>query len=162
METKKPQESPPHAWPAMDQELFHTSNDQTQWDQAAEQNEATGQEEHHEEDADFYKVVTTALSFVAFLFSLVVVEIKYSLRRTRMHAADRGIWIPWLTPYRPRTRDSQWHYQRVQSDLLKMETADAFDMRGAMAGVVVVVLVGALASVLFGARFALSWWYSQI
>lgn len=77
-----------------------------------------------------------------------------------MHAADRGIWIPWLTPYRRRARDSQWHYQRVQSDLLKMETADAFDMRGTMAGVVVVVIVGVLASVLFGARFALSWWYS--
>ncbi|KAJ0162437.1 hypothetical protein CTA2_4567 [Colletotrichum tanaceti] len=83
----------------------------------------------------------TPIIFVSFLLSLVWVDIRYTIKRSRNHS--QGGWMPsWLhnivyrsSPYhyvRVKTQKDQqgWYYHSKQKKLLRMEVDDAFQMRG--------------------------------
>lgn len=109
-------------------------------------------------------MATTALNFASFLFSLVVVEVRNSLHRARFHAGE--------TWFGRRQRSSSgnsgcgggsrgggggFHYERVSSDLLKLEAQDALDMRTAMTGAMGVAAVVGVGGLAYGARMLLGW-----
>lgn len=90
----------------------------------------------------------TPLIFVTFLLSLVWVDLRYTLKRSRYHSYQGG-WMPcWLhnivyrrSPYNyvrakdqstpsPRDEQGEWHYHSKQKKLMRMEVDDAFEMRG--------------------------------
>ncbi|KAK6226744.1 hypothetical protein QIS74_00299 [Colletotrichum tabaci] len=94
-----------------------------------------------------YKGIMTPIIFVSFLLSLVWVDIRYTIKRSRNHS--QGGWMPsWLhnivyrsSPYHyvrvktqttpsPRADQQEWYYHSKQKKLLRMEVDDAFQMRG--------------------------------
>lgn len=103
-------------------------------------------------------MATTALNFASFLFALVVVEVRNSLHRARFHAAEN-----WFSRSSKRQRSSSgnsgFHYERVSSDLLKLEAQDALDMRLAMTGAMGVAAVIGIAGLVYGTRTLLGWWH---
>ncbi|KAK0383111.1 hypothetical protein NLU13_9024 [Sarocladium strictum] len=79
--------------------------------------------------ATLYSFLMTAINFVAFLFSLVAVDIHYTLRRSAM-----GVPVPWLMPrwlhqlLRPQ-EPYENYYHTKQKKLLRMEAEEAFQLR---------------------------------
>ncbi|KAK3330236.1 hypothetical protein B0H66DRAFT_51792 [Apodospora peruviana] len=128
----------------------------------------------------FYKIIMTPIVFVSFLVSLTVVDFRYSVLRSHYHAEAQPVsrmprWLHRLL-YRYRqyqylavdeygrplggTDESSgggggrhWYYHSKQRKLVKMEAADAFEIRST-----VLVFLGLLALCLaWGAWCALSW-----
>jgi hypothetical protein len=110
-----------------------------------------------------YNLVMTPLNFVAFLVSLVLIDIRYSLMRTHTHAHPHSAassrlpnWLYALVhrqqPYdydngRRSTSSTQrpWYYHTKQKQLIKMEAEEAFRSRntvviGLVVGLVLITL----------------------
>ncbi|KAK0618297.1 hypothetical protein B0T17DRAFT_509842 [Bombardia bombarda] len=105
------------------------------------------------DQATLYKIIMTPVIFISFLISLAIVDLKYSVRRSHFHAQERPGRMPtWLHRLIYRYRrydyvpldqhgqpfdstsnppsDSHWFYHSKQRKLVKMEAADAFEIRG--------------------------------
>lgn len=89
----------------------------------------------------------TPLNFVTFLFSLVLIDLRYTLMRSHNRSGGPSRLPDWLyaiiyreQPYESRPRrgagrkaknknEEQWHYHTMQKKLLKMEADEAFRFR---------------------------------
>ncbi|WYZ34461.1 hypothetical protein EsH8_I_000737 [Colletotrichum jinshuiense] len=99
------------------------------------------------QQSTIYKGIMTPIIFVSFLLSLVWVDIRYTIKRSRNHGNEG--WMPsWLhnvvyrrSPYhyvqvkqqkKPKLNEDQeeWYYHSKQKKLMRMEVDDAFKMRG--------------------------------
>ncbi|KAF7544773.1 hypothetical protein G7Z17_g9689 [Cylindrodendrum hubeiense] len=122
-----------------------------------------------------YSMVMTPVNLVVFLLSLALVDLRYTLARTSNSHGGAGDapsgfvhqwlsrWLPsWVAqrldrlvslfrgqPYRdPRDASGgRWHYHSKQKKLLKMEADEAFQLRGTVLAVLVVL--AAAATVIF-------------
>lgn len=105
-----------------------------------------------------HQVLMTPVNFVAFLFSLFLVDLRYSLRRSHTHSEPPRRLPSWLHslvyrshPYGgDRVRagaGDQWHYHSKQRKLLEMEAEEAFQFRNAMLVLLGVVAIGAATGV---------------
>ncbi|KAI8222065.1 hypothetical protein K4K54_007192 [Colletotrichum sp. SAR 10_86] len=114
------------------------------------------------QQSTLYKGIMTPIIFVSFLLSLVWVDLKYTLKRSRGRGHHHGGWMPsWLhsivyrhSPYTymqkesttpnssprssPREEPGEFYYHSKQKKLMRMEMDDAFEVRGQ-----VLVVVGA-------------------
>lgn len=102
-------------------------------------------------------MATTALNFASFLFALVVVEIRNSLHRARFHAGESWFGRRQRSSSGNINSGGSFHYERVSSDLLKLEAQDALDMRTAMTGAMGVAAVLGIGGLVYGARMLLGW-----
>lgn len=71
----------------------------------------------------------TALNFVAFLFSLLAVDLHYTLRRSAMGATVPGIMPRWLHRITRPTEPYETYYRTKQKKLMRMEAEEAFRLR---------------------------------
>ncbi|KAF3804893.1 ATP phosphoribosyltransferase [Colletotrichum gloeosporioides] len=127
--------------------------------------------------------VMTPIIFVSFLLSLVWVDLKYTLRRSRDRGHHHGGgWMPsWLhgivyrrSPYTymqkesttpspsprssPREEPGEFYYHSKQKKLMRMEMDDAFEVRGQ-----VLVVVGAASlATLWGFWVLTSWVWRSV
>jgi hypothetical protein len=108
----------------------------------------------------------TPITFVSFLISLALVDFHYTAMRTHSHAEVPSHMPAWLHQilYRPvpyqyvkverevkhkpaeagsGSSTDQWYYHSKQKKLIKMEVADAFEIRA-----IVLVVLGLVAAVL--------------
>ncbi|KAK3337384.1 hypothetical protein B0T19DRAFT_71006 [Cercophora scortea] len=119
-----------------------------------------------------YQLVMTPVIFVSFLVSLALVDLKYSIRRSHYHADERPGRLPgWLHRLLYRYQRYQyvavdehgqplsdksstpWYYHSKQKKLVKMEAADAFEIRST-----VLVLLGLLSfGITWGTWRAITW-----
>ncbi|KFH41108.1 hypothetical protein ACRE_081850 [Hapsidospora chrysogenum ATCC 11550] len=83
-----------------------------------------------------YTAVMTPINFVAFLFSLLFVDIRNRLARSHIRSEGPSRLPPWLHKfvYCPLTNggtgvDGQPYYHTMQRKLLKMEASEAFRLR---------------------------------
>ncbi|KAF9879009.1 hypothetical protein CkaCkLH20_03242 [Colletotrichum karsti] len=101
------------------------------------------------QQSTIYKGIVTPIIFVSFLLSLVWVDIRYTLKRSRNRGHDHGGgWMPaWLhsimyrrSPYEhvqtrdrsrtpsPKDEQSDFYYHSKQKKLMHMEVDDAFEL----------------------------------
>lgn len=113
-----------------------------------------------------YNYVMTPIIFVSFIVSLAWVDLRYSIQRSQNRSNPGRGWLHHLI-YREtsssasqgnaRARSSggpqDGHYHSKQKKLAKMEMADAFEIRGT----VVAVLLMLSASISLGMWVAGSW-----
>lgn len=97
----------------------------------------------------------TPINFTSFLFSLLLVDMRYSLERSHNHAEAPTMLPAWLHDifYRPqpyqykRIRDQgvggRWFYHSKQKKLIKMEADEAFRMRYTVLLVIAVFFIAA-------------------
>ncbi|KAI8222635.1 hypothetical protein K4K55_010501 [Colletotrichum sp. SAR 10_96] len=130
------------------------------------------------QQSTLYKGIMTPIIFVSFLLSLVWVDLKYTLKRSRGRGHHHGGgWMPsWLhsivyrhSPYTymqkesttpnpsprssPREEPGEFYYHSKQKKLMRMEMDDAFEVRGQ-----VLVVVGAASlATLWGFWMLTSW-----
>ncbi|TDZ60818.1 hypothetical protein CTRI78_v004717 [Colletotrichum trifolii] len=119
------------------------------------------------QQSTIYKAVMTPVIFVSFLLSLVYVDIRHTLKRSRNHGHGGG-WMPgWLhnvvyrrSPYHymakesstpspkaspsPKDEQGEWYYHSKQKKLMRMEVDDAFEMRGQVLVVLAIVSLATL------------------
>ena len=104
------------------------------------------------------QLIMTPINFVTFLLSLVLVDLRYALRRKHTHAESTSRLPPWLHTllYRPyendRTKanvatDGRWYYHTKQKKLFKMEADEAFRFRNTMLILVGLLSIGVFAVV---------------
>ncbi len=90
-------------------------------------------------------MVVTPVVFVSFIVSMLWIDYRNTVRRSHLHSEDTPHRMPpWLhhlvfraQPYgaaraadQPgRKEDGRWYYHSKQKKLLKMEVADAFEIR---------------------------------
>ena len=98
----------------------------------------------------------TPLLFTSFLFSLLLVDLRYSALRAHYHADGQSQRLPrWLhrivyryRPYRygdgPDGAGGDGHYHSNQRKLMRMEAEEAFELRGGVLVALVVVGLGML------------------
>ncbi|KAB5536385.1 hypothetical protein GE09DRAFT_325792 [Coniochaeta sp. 2T2.1] len=118
-----------------------------------------------------YKAIMTPVVFVTFLVSLVVVDLRYSVKRSHLHAEDYSSRLPqWL--HRIIYRYQPYQYVRVDKDgkpikervysgfyhskqrkLMKMEVDDAFQIRGT-----VLLVMGLAVMTAFWSLWRLATW----
>ncbi|KAK1961735.1 hypothetical protein LY78DRAFT_661873 [Colletotrichum sublineola] len=122
------------------------------------------------QQSTLYKGIVTPIIFISFLLSLMWVDIRYTIQRSRNH--NQGGWMPsWLhnvmyqrSPYhyvqardqknpRPAGEKEEWYYHSKQKKLIRMEVDDAFQMRGH----VLVVLALVSLAVFWGVWLFSSW-----
>ncbi|KAK2032596.1 hypothetical protein LX32DRAFT_181453 [Colletotrichum zoysiae] len=122
-----------------------------------------------------YKVIATPIIFVSFLLSLAWVDIRYTIKRSRNHS--QGGWMPsWLhnvvyrsSPYhyvqvrdrknpKPTGDKEEWYYHSKQKKLMRMEADDAFQMRGYVLAVLVLVSL----TVSWGVWLVSSWLWRSV
>ncbi|KAF4462909.1 hypothetical protein FALBO_10270 [Fusarium albosuccineum] len=99
-----------------------------------------------------YSFVMTPINITVFLFSLLLVDLRYSLGRINLYSDNGGRssrWIPrWFAqPYQHIGHTDHdayggWHYHSKQKKLMKMEAEEAFQMRSTV--LVLLAVVGAL------------------
>lgn len=98
------------------------------------------------------KIIVTPVIFVTFLFSLLLVDLRYSVERSRFHShsrADTPTFLPaWLHRliYRPQTPQ---YYRTKQKKLMRMEAEEAFRMRNSMLLALALVAAAASGAVLY-------------
>ncbi|KAH8177729.1 hypothetical protein LIA77_02811 [Sarocladium implicatum] len=109
------------------------------------------QQSQNSEPASLYTVAMTAINFVTFLFSLLAVDIHYTLRRSTMseRAASSGIVPKWLHHILRPSEPYGTYYRTKQKKLMRMEAEDAFRLRNRT----LVVMAGSLIGAVVGA-----WW----
>jgi hypothetical protein len=97
------------------------------------------------------QAVMTPINFVTFLFSLLFVDIRYSLARSHIHPEAPSRLPPWLHKlvYRPLTyggtgADGQPYYHTMQRKLLKMEASEAFRLRNTVLALLTIGGIGAV------------------
>ncbi|CAM1507366.1 Fc.00g070070.m01.CDS01 [Cosmosporella sp. VM-42] len=124
-----------------------------------------------------YSAVMTPVNFVVFLVSLLLVDLRYTMRRAYGHP-DVGSRLPtWLhqlvfrpQPYQNGRQSSKdedkhgrWYYHSKQKKLMKMEANEAFQLRNTvllMLGIVAAAAAGVFyyaASRLYYSFLAPSW-----
>ncbi|KAK3945279.1 hypothetical protein QBC46DRAFT_371778 [Diplogelasinospora grovesii] len=127
------------------------------------------------EQSTIYKLIMTPIILTSFIISLVIVDIRNTVRRSHYHS-DGAPWLPhWLRrlvyrhqqPFRYVQADgggqragsdngvasSDWYYHSKQCKLMKMETEDAFQIRNTVLGLMALVGLG----VAWAAWRVLSW-----
>lgn len=100
----------------------------------------------------------TPVNFVTFLFSLVLVDLRYTRLRMHSHSFRESKLPAWLhdilyyrQPYddvggrRAGGSGQEWHYHSNQKKLMKMEAEEAFRLRGT-----ILVLLAVLAATVTG------------
>lgn len=102
----------------------------------------------------------TAVNFVTFLFSLLAVDMHYTLRRSTIGegATTTGILPKWLHrilhPFEP----YDTYYRTKQRKLMRMEAEDAFRLRNRTLIVMAVSVIGAVTGALWlGGRIYDRW-----
>ncbi|KAK1996252.1 hypothetical protein LX36DRAFT_123685 [Colletotrichum falcatum] len=127
------------------------------------------------QQSTLYKGIVTPIIFVSFLLSLVWVDIRYTVKRSRNHS--QGGWMPsWLhtvvyrsSPYRyvqvreqknprPVGEKEEWYYHSKQKKLMRMEVDDAFQMRGHVLFVLALVSL----AVFWGVWLFSSWLWRSV
>lgn len=105
----------------------------------------------------------TPVNFSVFLFSLLLVDLRYTIARSHLHTNAQNKLPAWLHNliYRPQpysympgnnpNANGQWYYHTKQKKLMKMEAAEAFELRNT-----VLVLLAAVLSVLAGSAWYLT------
>lgn len=86
----------------------------------------------------------TAINFTAFLFSLVAVDIHYTLRRSAMGATAPGIMPRWLHRILRPAEPYENYYKTKQKKLMRMEAEDAFRWRNRTLLVLTVAVLGSI------------------
>lgn len=105
----------------------------------------------------------TPILFVSFLFSLLLVDLRYSQRRSHAHSQTPSRLPPWLHNIIYRAQpyggdrdepgaDSAWYYHSKQKKLLEMEAEEAFEVRNSVIALFGVAAIGAA----WGAWYVLS------
>ncbi|KAF6818614.1 hypothetical protein CSOJ01_01779 [Colletotrichum sojae] len=129
------------------------------------------------QQSTIYKGIMTPIIFVSFILSLVFVDLRYTLKRTRNHGHDHGGgWMPaWLhsivyrrSPYgygqmkesstpspSPKDEQAEFYYHSKQKKLMRMEVDDAFEMRGQILVVLAFVSLAIVCG--FGALLTWAW-----
>lgn len=97
----------------------------------------------------------TPVNFVVFLFSLLLVDLRYSLARAKDHP-DPTSRLPWWLhqliyrrqPYQnvlhsaaSQDEPGRWYYRTKQKKLMRMEASEAFQMRSTVLLVLATVAV---------------------
>lgn len=97
----------------------------------------------------------TPVNFVVFLFSLLLVDLRYSLMRSHSHAETSSRLPTWLhnlfyspRPYqymrvKGKDQEGRWYYHSKQKKLMRMEAEEAFQIRNTMLIVLAVVIAAA-------------------
>ena len=117
----------------------------------------------------------TPLVFVSFLVSLALVDFRYSVRRSHYHAEGQGRLPRWLHRLlfryqryqyvavdeggRPRG-ETPGYYHSKQRKLVKMEAADAFELRSTVLAIMGVLSLGLVWGLVWGLWRLLSWGWS--
>lgn len=115
----------------------------------------------------------TPITFVTFLFSLLLVDIRYSITRANGHPDPNSRLPPWLhqliyrrQPYSQQGNGDQpgrWYYHSKQKKLMRMEASEAFEMHTSVMLVLAVTATlaagvsGYVASRLYYAILAPTW-----
>lgn len=120
----------------------------------------------------------TPITFVTFLFSLLIVDVRYSITRAYSHPDPNSRLPPWLhqviyrrRPYQQQQQQrngagdqpGRWYYQTKQKKLMKMEASEAFEMHTsvmlmlAVTATTVAGVSGYVASRLYYAFLAPTW-----
>ena len=117
----------------------------------------------------------TPVNFVAFLFSLLIVDVRYNITRAYGHPDTTSRLPPWLhqlvyrrIPYQQRNavnhdQPGRWYYHSKQKKLMRMEASEAFEMHTSMLLLMAVIAIAAtavsycVASRLYYAFLAPSW-----
>lgn len=101
----------------------------------------------------------TPVNFVAFLFSLLLVDVRYNITRAYGHPDPTSRLPPWLhqlfyrrQPYQQHnatTHDQpgRWYYHSKQKKLMRMEASEAFEMHTSM--LLGLAVVGIVATAMF-------------
>ena len=114
-------------------------------------------------------MVMTPINFVTFIFSLVIVDLRYTLLRSQSHSRAPSRLPGWLSailyreqPYSYETRlhdargrageDGPWYYHTKQKKLLKMEADEAFKFRTTMLFLLGTCMMGAVVGFLYLVR----------
>lgn len=98
----------------------------------------------------------TPVNFVIFLFSLLLVELRYSLARAKDHPDPTSRLPSWLHQliYRRRPylhgaagqdEPGRWYYHTKQKKLMKMEASEAFQLQSTVLFVLATIAVAATA-----------------
>jgi hypothetical protein len=87
----------------------------------------------------------TAINFIAFLFSLVAVDIHYTLRRSATGATAPGIMPRWLHNILRPSEPYENYYRTRQKQLMRMEAEEAFQLRNQTLVVLGILCVGFMA-----------------
>ena len=101
----------------------------------------------------------TPLNFTAFILSLAVVDARHSLRRASYHAAPRPAWLRSLlarTQEQEKQKEESFYHSR-QRQLMRLEAAEAFQLRGS----VLALLAAAAAAVLAGLVYLARWLFGE-
>ncbi|KAL1880530.1 hypothetical protein VTK73DRAFT_5730 [Phialemonium thermophilum] len=127
------------------------------------------------EQSLIYKTIMTPVIFFTFIISLALVDYRYSVKRSQYHA-ERPSRLPrWLhriiyryQPYEYVVVDekgeptgqkpSPYYYHRKQQKLMKMEAADAFELRGTVS--VALSVLGVIS--LWGLWRLFSWLWQRV
>lgn len=107
-----------------------------------------GAESHAEKQSSLYQTIMTPINFISFILSLYLVDSHYHDRRMQEHSERYGRLPSWLLPswlgrllFRPHpygwvgrtgtngAKSERWYYHTKQRKLMRMEVADAFEMR---------------------------------
>lgn len=116
----------------------------------------------------------TPITFVTFLFSLLIVDMRYSITRAYGHPDRNSRLPPWLhqliyrrQPYQQQGNGDQppgrWYYHSKQKKLMRMEASEAFEMHTSVMLVLAVTATAAagvsgyVASRLYYAFLAPTW-----
>lgn len=90
----------------------------------------------------------TPVNFVTFLFSLLLIDLRYTMMRTHTHAAGTYSRLPaWLHALIYRPRHSEAYYHSKQKKLMRMEAEEAFRFRNTMLVLLAGATIGMAASV---------------
>jgi hypothetical protein len=106
--------------------------------------------------------IMTPINFISFLVSLYLVDYHYRNKREHFHEnGQKGnrlrdwlhqlifrpqpyAWIGGASPAPPNQAGRNWYYHTKQKKLMKMEAAEAFEMRGSVLMVLVILAFGAV------------------
>ncbi|KXJ95527.1 hypothetical protein Micbo1qcDRAFT_200915 [Microdochium bolleyi] len=111
-------------------------------------------------DSKLYHTIMTPINFLTFVISLWLVSNRYEQKRADMHPApsrSRNILPEWLhraiyrpQPYQyiddqkrnpPNEKDERFYYHTKQKKIMKLEAADAFELRSSVLGALCVACV---------------------
>ena len=103
----------------------------------------------------------TPLNFTAFILSLAVVDARHSLRRASYHAAvpmpPRPAWLRSLLARtqgqgREKGKEESFYHSR-QRQLMRLEAAEAFQLRGPVLALLAAAAAAVLACLVYLARW---------